>query len=86
MKCVASRYWVRITTVLRCLRRTVIGVASGALWGVVFLAPVVLSGFAPLQLPPELDFAALFHGVDERVPVDALKFGTQVFEHFLMNS
>ncbi|MGB6039712.1 MAG: M20/M25/M40 family metallo-hydrolase, partial [Gordonia sp. (in: high G+C Gram-positive bacteria)] len=26
-------------------------------------------GFAPLQLPPELDFAALFHGVDERVPV-----------------
>ncbi|TWS19900.1 M20/M25/M40 family metallo-hydrolase [Tsukamurella asaccharolytica] len=43
-------------------------------------------GFAPLQLPEELDFAALFHGVDERVPVDALKFGTQVFEHFLMNS
>lgn len=43
-------------------------------------------GFAPLRLPEELDFAALFHGVDERVPVDALKFGTQVFEHFLMNS
>lgn len=43
-------------------------------------------GFAPLQLPPELDFAALFHGVDERVPVDALLFGTNVFEHFLHNS
>ncbi|MCS3779784.1 acetylornithine deacetylase/succinyl-diaminopimelate desuccinylase-like protein [Tsukamurella ocularis] len=43
-------------------------------------------GFAPLRLPEELDFAALFHGVDERVPVDALTFGTQVFEHFLMNS
>jgi len=42
-------------------------------------------GFAPLQLPPDLDFTALFHGVDERVPVDALKFGTQVLEHFLMN-
>ncbi|MDT5211569.1 MAG: hypothetical protein QOF67_3984 [Mycobacterium sp.] len=42
-------------------------------------------GFAPLKLPPDLDFAALFHGVDERVPVDALKFGTQVLEHFLMN-
>lgn len=43
-------------------------------------------GFAPLQLPPELDFSALFHGVDERVPVDALLFGTRVLEHFLLNS
>lgn len=43
-------------------------------------------GFAPLKLPPELDFAALFHGVDERVPVDALVFGTKVFEHFLLHS
>jgi acetylornithine deacetylase/succinyl-diaminopimelate desuccinylase-like protein len=42
-------------------------------------------GFAPLKLPPDLDFAALFHGVDERVPVDALKFGTNVLEHFLMH-
>lgn len=42
-------------------------------------------GFAPLRLPPELDFAALFHGVDERVPVDALRFGAQVLEHFLEN-
>ena len=25
-------------------------------------------GFAPLQLPPELDFTGMFHGVDERVP------------------
>jgi len=40
-------------------------------------------GFAPLRLPPELDFAALFHGVDERVPVDALEFGARVLEHFL---
>jgi len=43
-------------------------------------------GFAPLQLPPDLDFTALFHGVDERVPVDALRFGTQVLEHFLLHS
>ncbi|MDL9946115.1 M20/M25/M40 family metallo-hydrolase [Gordonia sp. ABSL11-1] len=43
-------------------------------------------GFAPLQLPPDLDFAALFHGVDERVPVDAVVFGTKVFEHFLLHS
>ena len=40
-------------------------------------------GFSPLRLPPDLDFAALFHGVDERVPVDALHFGTRVLEHFL---
>ena len=43
-------------------------------------------GFAPLKLPPELDFAALFHGVDERVPVESLEFGTQVLEHFLLHS
>ena len=42
-------------------------------------------GFAPLRLPPELDFAALFHGVDERVPIDALQFGARVLEHFLRN-
>lgn len=42
-------------------------------------------GFAPLRLPPDLDFASLFHGVDERVPVDALEFGTRVLEHFLRN-
>lgn len=42
-------------------------------------------GFAPLRLPPDLDFASLFHGVDERVPVDALLFGTRVLEHFLLH-
>ncbi|MCK0174411.1 M20/M25/M40 family metallo-hydrolase [Mycolicibacterium sp. F2034L] len=40
-------------------------------------------GFIPLRLPPDLDFAALFHGIDERVPVDALEFGVQVLQHFL---
>ena len=40
-------------------------------------------GFSPLRLPPELDFAALFHGVDERVPIDSLRFGTDVLAHFL---
>jgi acetylornithine deacetylase/succinyl-diaminopimelate desuccinylase-like protein len=42
-------------------------------------------GFAPLKLPADLDFASLFHGVDERVPVDALTFGAQVLEHFLLH-
>jgi acetylornithine deacetylase/succinyl-diaminopimelate desuccinylase-like protein len=40
-------------------------------------------GFAPLRLPPDLDFTALFHGIDERVPVDALQFGTRVLERIL---
>lgn len=40
-------------------------------------------GFSPLRLPPELDFSSLFHGVDERVPIDALRFGTEVLAHFL---
>ena len=40
-------------------------------------------GFAPLRLPAGLDFTGLFHGVDERVPVDALEFGARVFDRFL---
>ncbi|MGH3711687.1 MAG: M20/M25/M40 family metallo-hydrolase [Pseudonocardiaceae bacterium] len=42
-------------------------------------------GFAPLRLPPDLDFAALFHGVDERVPIDGLTFGTRVLDRFLQS-
>jgi acetylornithine deacetylase/succinyl-diaminopimelate desuccinylase-like protein len=40
-------------------------------------------GFSPLRLPADLDFTALFHGVDERVPVDALTFGTRVLARLL---
>jgi acetylornithine deacetylase/succinyl-diaminopimelate desuccinylase-like protein len=40
-------------------------------------------GFTPLRLPPELDFAGMFHGVDERVPVSALRFGVRVLDNFL---
>ncbi|MGA4545399.1 M20/M25/M40 family metallo-hydrolase [Uniformispora flossi] len=40
-------------------------------------------GFAPLKLPADLDFAGMFHGVDERVPVDGLKFGVRVLDRFL---
>ena len=40
-------------------------------------------GFTPLKLPPDLDFAALFHGVDERVPTEALEFGVAVLHRFL---
>ena len=40
-------------------------------------------GFVPLKLDPALDFAAMFHGVDERVPVSALEFGCRVLDRFL---
>jgi len=47
---------------------------------------IVGYGFSPLQLPPDLDFMALFHGVDERVPIEGIKFGVDVLEDFLRNS
>jgi acetylornithine deacetylase/succinyl-diaminopimelate desuccinylase-like protein len=40
-------------------------------------------GFAPLRLPADLDFTGMFHGVDERVPVDSLVFGQQVLADLL---
>ncbi|CAB4779308.1 unannotated protein [freshwater metagenome] len=43
-------------------------------------------GFSPLRLPADLDFMSLFHGVDERVPVDGLIFGVHALENFLSNS
>jgi acetylornithine deacetylase/succinyl-diaminopimelate desuccinylase-like protein len=43
-------------------------------------------GFSPLRLPADLDFAALFHGIDERVPIDALQFGVRVLDRFVAGS
>ncbi len=43
-------------------------------------------GFSPLLLPADLDFTALFHGIDERVPVDAIKFGVRVLDRFVAGS
>jgi len=40
-------------------------------------------GFSPLRLPADLDFSGLFHGVDERVPLDGLEFGARVLTRFL---
>jgi acetylornithine deacetylase/succinyl-diaminopimelate desuccinylase-like protein len=40
-------------------------------------------GFCPLRLPKGLDFFKLFHGVDERIPVDALRFSVRVLGSFL---
>ncbi|UQU68090.1 M20/M25/M40 family metallo-hydrolase [Couchioplanes caeruleus] len=43
-------------------------------------------GFAPLKLPADLNFSALFHGVDERVPVEGLQFGVRVLDRLLRAS
>jgi acetylornithine deacetylase/succinyl-diaminopimelate desuccinylase-like protein len=40
-------------------------------------------GFSPLRLPADLDFASLFHGIDERIAVDSLRFGIRVLDRFL---
>ncbi|MEV0002775.1 M20/M25/M40 family metallo-hydrolase [Micromonospora sp. NPDC050980] len=42
-------------------------------------------GFAPLRLPADLNFSGLFHGIDERVPLDGLQFGVRVLDRFLRN-
>ena len=44
---------------------------------------IVGYGFSPLRLPADLDFMALFHGVDERVPIEGLRFGVRVLSNFL---
>jgi acetylornithine deacetylase/succinyl-diaminopimelate desuccinylase-like protein len=43
-------------------------------------------GFSPLLLPADLDFAPMFHGIDERVPAEALRFGVRVLGRFLAGS
>lgn len=40
-------------------------------------------GFVPLRLPANLDFPGMFHGVDERVPLEALDFGHRVLTDLL---
>jgi len=40
-------------------------------------------GFSPLALPPDIDFMALFHGVDERVPIESLLFGVRALYRFM---
>ena len=40
-------------------------------------------GFAPLKLPVGFDFMSMFHGVDERVPLDALVFGRDLYVRLL---
>lgn len=50
-----------------------------------FLTPLGIQGygFVPLLLPADFDFFAMFHGVDERVPIDGLVFGQKVLTDLL---
>ena len=43
-------------------------------------------GFSPLKLDENFNFMAMFHGVDERVPVEGLVFGARVLKDFLENA
>ena len=43
-------------------------------------------GFSPLKLDEDFNFMAMFHGVDERVPVEGLIFGARVLKDFLENA
>ncbi len=43
-------------------------------------------GFSPLKLDAAFDFMAMFHGVDERVPIEGLTFGARVLKDFLENA
>ena len=40
-------------------------------------------GFAPLKMPADVDYWRLFHGVDEKVPMEGLQFGVRVLDRFL---
>jgi acetylornithine deacetylase/succinyl-diaminopimelate desuccinylase-like protein len=56
------------------------GGTDGKAWGRLGIR---CYGFAPLRLPSGLDFTGMFHGVDERVPIDALEFSARVLDGFL---
>ena len=40
-------------------------------------------GFLPMQLPADMPFMQLIHAADERIPVDAVEFGTQAIQRAL---
>ncbi len=42
-------------------------------------------GFVPLRVPADFDFPGMFHGVDERVPVESLAFGQRVLSELILN-
>lgn len=73
-------------TVIRCVGPGEFEIARQHTGGARWIGQRSCFGFAPLQLPPELDFTALFHGIDEHVPVDSLEFGVRVLDRFLRSA
>ena len=37
-------------------------------------------GFLPMNLPREIDFTAMFHAGNERIPIDSLEFGARAIQ------
>lgn len=76
-----------IGTALRSedITATVVPYMSTIFTDAKWLAPLGITcyGFTPMLLPDDLDFTALFHGIDERVPTSALDFGVRVFDRLL---
>jgi acetylornithine deacetylase/succinyl-diaminopimelate desuccinylase-like protein len=42
-------------------------------------------GFIPMNLPPDFEFLRLVHAADERIPAEAVHFGTHAIFHALVN-
>ena len=42
-------------------------------------------GFAPVKLPPDIKFADMFHGHNERIPIDGLEWGTETLAELLVS-
>ena len=40
-------------------------------------------GFTPMKIPPDLNVWQLAHGIDERIPVDSMEFGTEAIYKLL---
>ena len=40
-------------------------------------------GFLPMRLPPDFAFSEMIHGLNERVPVEALSFGSEALYQLL---
>lgn len=41
-------------------------------------------GFTPMLLPKDIEFSRLIHGADERIPLEALEFGTNCVHRLLV--
>jgi acetylornithine deacetylase/succinyl-diaminopimelate desuccinylase-like protein len=64
---------------------TVVPYCSSASTDNASFAPLGIEGygFVPLRLPAGFDFARMFHGTDERVPLSSLRFGARSLYRFL---